>query len=158
MKLIPLLAIFLAALILPSCNPVKDTAEAEKEVPNFHSLYDAEDYEKIYDTAHPEFQSAQPKAELISFLTGVRGKLGAVKSTSKKGWQANSMNGQTNIVLTYATKFENGEGTETFTYRVKSGKATLLGWFIESPIFLSGFAPSTPANESTREETETDTE
>ncbi|MDP4781017.1 MAG: DUF3887 domain-containing protein [Akkermansiaceae bacterium] len=137
MKIIPLLALFLAAVILTGCNPIKDSALAEKEVPKFHALFDAEDFETIFDTGHPDFQAAQSKEDLIHFLTVVRGKVGAVKSTSKNGWQANSLNGKTNIVLTYKTVFENGDGTETFTYRVEGGKASLLGWHIDAPVILA---------------------
>ena len=111
---------------------MKSTAEADKAASEFHGLYDVEDYDKIFDTAHADFKASKPKAEIISFVRSVREKLGKVKSSNRTGWQANSMNMKTNVVLTFSTEFENGKGEETFTYRIADGKATLLGWYVNS--------------------------
>ena len=111
---------------------MKSTAEADKAAADFHGLYDAEDYDKIFDTAHSDFKGLKPKAEVISFVRSVRDKLGKVKSSNRTGWQANSVNMKTNVVLTFSTEFMNGEGVETFTYRIEDGKAILLGWYVNS--------------------------
>ena len=126
------IAVLLAVLIFAGCNPMKSTAEAEKSAAEFHALFDAGEYEKIFDTAHADFKASQPKPETISFIQSVREKLGAVKSTKRTGWQANSLNMKTNAVLTYETEFENGKGIETFTYRIEGGDAILLGWHVNS--------------------------
>jgi len=39
---------------------------------------------------------------------------------------------KTNVVLTFKTEFENGQGVETFTYRIADGSAILLGWHVNS--------------------------
>ncbi|HEY8960648.1 MAG TPA: DUF4019 domain-containing protein [Luteolibacter sp.] len=132
MKALHKLLVFTPALVVAGCNPVKSTAEAEKAATEFHTLFDAEDYEKIYDSAHSDFKGSQPKAETLNFIRSVREKLGAVKSTTRTAWQANSYNLKTNVVLTYSTEFQHGNGIETFTYRVSDGTATLLGWHINS--------------------------
>lgn len=124
--------VFTTALVVVSCNPVKSTTEAEKAATEFHTLFNAEDYEKIYDSAHSDFKSSQPKTATIDFIRSVREKLGAVKSTSRTAWQANSYNLKTNVVLSYSTEFQHGSGIETFTYRISDGTATLLGWHINS--------------------------
>ena len=112
---------FATALLLASCNPVKSTAEAEKATAEFHARFDAEDYEKIYDSAHSDFKGSKPKTEIIDFMRSVREKLGPVKSATRTGWRANSYNLKTNVVLTYSTEFQNGSGVETFTYRISDG-------------------------------------
>ena len=127
-----LTAIFIGVFLLTGCNPVKSTAEADKAAAEFHALFDAEDFEQIFDTAHADFKASQPKKDTINFLRSVREKLGSVKSTNRTGWQANSMNMKTNVVLTFETEFENGQGVETFTYRVADGSAVLLGWYVNS--------------------------
>ena len=132
MKTPQLIVILIGALILTCCNPVKSTAEADKAAVELHALFDAEDYGKIFDTAHADFKASQPKAETINFLRSIREKLGTIKSTNRTGWQANSVNMKTNVVLTFETEFENGKGVETFTYRIENGKATLLGWYVNS--------------------------
>jgi hypothetical protein len=132
MKTPQLIALFIGALILTSCNPVKSTAEADKAAAEFHALFDAEDYEKIFDAAHADFKASQPKVDTIDFLRSVREKLGTTKSTNRTRWQANSFNMKTNVVLTFETEFENGKGVETFTYRIADGSAVLLGWHVSS--------------------------
>ena len=129
----PLLsAVIISALILTSCNPVKSTAEADNAVVEFHALFDAEDYDKIFDTAHPDFKASQSQADTINFLRSVREKLGTIKSTNRIGWRVNSVNMKTNVVLTFETTFQNGKGVETFTYRISEGSASLLGWYVNS--------------------------
>lgn len=121
-----------SALVLAGCNPVKDTKAAEAAVTTFHSRWDAGDLEVIYDTSGPEFKAAGNKADALDFLKGVREKLGKVKTTRQTGWQANTFNMKTRIVLTHETVYENGKGTETFTYGVDGGNATLVGWHLRS--------------------------
>lgn len=114
-------------IFLPTCNVVKDTALAEKEVTHFLSLFDAKELVKIFDTALPEFQPTQSKEDLIHFSSVVRRKTGTFKSISKNGRQANSVNNKTNIALTCSTAFKNGDDTETFTYyRWKKAKLPSL--------------------------------
>lgn len=132
MRKFKFIAVFLGALVSVGCNPVKSTAEAEKSAAEFHALFDAKEYERIFDTAHADFKASQPKAQTINFIQSVREKLGAVKSTKRTGWQANSFNMKTNAILTFETEFENGKGMETFTYRVEGKDAVLLGWNVNS--------------------------
>lgn len=132
MKTPLLIATFVVSLILTGCNPVKSTAEAGKAAAEFHALFDAENFEQIFDTAHADFKASKPKVDTINFLRLVREKLGPVKSTNRTGWQAKSFNLKTNVVLTFDTDFKNGRGVETFTYRIADGSATLLGWHVNS--------------------------
>ncbi|TDU72954.1 uncharacterized protein DUF3887 [Prosthecobacter fusiformis] len=143
MNIISVAATLLASILLIGCNPIKSTAEAEKAAVEFHGLFDSQDYEKIYDTSHPDLKAAQSKQELVAFIKAVREKLGTVKSSDRKGWKANSYNLKTTVVLSYATVFEHGQGTETFTYRIEDGKASLLGWHINSNALMSNPAPLT---------------
>ena len=132
MKTIQLIAILIGSLVIASCNPLKSTAQADKAVREFHALFDANDYEKIFDAAHADFKAAQPKSDIIDFLRSVREKLGTIKTSNRTGWQANSLNMKTNVVLTFETEYENGKGIETFTYRIADGNATLYGWNVNS--------------------------
>jgi PBP1b-binding outer membrane lipoprotein LpoB len=132
MKVVKYIASLIILMLVIGCNPMKNTAEAEKAAAEFHALFDAQNFEKIYDDAHPDLKSAQSKADLVSFIKTVRERLGPVKAKERTGWQANSYNLKTNAVLTYSTQFEHGQGTETFTYRIADGKASLLGWHINS--------------------------
>lgn len=127
-----LIAIFVSVFTLTGCNPVQSTSEADKAAAVFHDLYDDKEYEKIFEAAHSDFKASQSQANIVNFLRSVREKLGKVKSTSRNGWNINSVNMKTNVILTFETEFENGKGVETFTYRVNDGSALLLGWHVNS--------------------------
>ncbi len=142
-------------LLVVGCNPVKSTATAKAGLADFHKLYDAKDYETIYATAHADLQNSQPKEDLITFLRNMRERTGPVKSTRQVSWNANSYNLQTEIVLTQETEFENGPGTETFTFRIKDDQAYLRGWFLRSPLLLDpSLQKPSPAPGESEEATE----
>jgi len=138
MKRLPYVALpaFLSLLLLAGCNPIKSTATADKGVVDFHTLYDAKDYEGIYDAAHADFQNSQPKEEILGFMAKMREKTGAVKTTQRTGWEAKTFNMETDVVVVYQTDFENGPGQETFTFRIKDETASLRGWYLQSPLLL----------------------
>ncbi|MEO7100854.1 MAG: hypothetical protein ABI162_15945 [Luteolibacter sp.] len=119
-------------LLLSGCNPVKSTATAEAEAAKFHTFYDAGEFGDIYDSSGKEFKASGTKEKVVKFMKSVSDKLGKTKSSVKAGWRANSFNLKTTVVLTYSTTYERGAGTETFTYRVENGKASLIGWYINS--------------------------
>jgi len=128
MKTLIYITITIASIILTSCNSAKNTGEAEKAVKEFHVLFDAKEFEKIYNTAHADFKASQPKEHTIDFLRSLRENLGIVKSTKRTGWRVSSFDMKTNVILKFSTVFENAKGSETFTYRIVDGNAVLLGW------------------------------
>ena len=146
MKLLQGIGLGVALLALSSCNPVKSTAAADAEVVKFHALYDAQDFETIYLTSAPEFQSSQPKDKSIEFMKAVRDRLGPVKSSSRTGISVNSYNLRTSVTLTYHTLYEHGDGVETFVYFVKDDTAaTLVKWHINSNSLILGGPSAAPA-------------
>ena len=140
MNPLTILSMVALSMLLVGCNPLKSTETAEKEVPVFHGRFDAKDFETIYNTAHPDFKASDSKEEIIKFISNVREKMGTVKSTSKTGVQTNSINLEASVILTYATEYENGKGTENFTYRVDDDKAQLISWRVNSNDLIT--APS----------------
>jgi hypothetical protein len=128
-----LLAAFLACLLLASCrDTVEGKSLAEPQVAAFHEQLAAKRYEEIYSGAGEEFQKAAPKEKVTELFAAINRKLGKVKSTSTKTWNVRSMNLKTMVVLVMETEFEQGQATETFTFRVSDGKAVLLGYNINS--------------------------
>lgn len=125
-------AILLLSLAQSSCNPGKSTAQAKSEVIEFRADFNSSNLENIYDTSHSDFKAAASKEDALSFMRGVRNKLGKSISANQINWRVNSHNLQTNVVLQYQTEFEFGKGIETFTYRIENENAVLAGWHINS--------------------------
>ena len=122
-----------AAIFLTGCGDVmKFRAEAEIGIPSFHALFNQEKYSEIYSTMDKTFTEKTSEKKVNEFLGTVHRKLGNVKETQNSSWRINNLNGKYYIVLIQDTKFEDGTGTETFTYVMREGKAILQGYNINS--------------------------
>jgi hypothetical protein len=111
---------------------LKGKGVAEPEVVRFHELLNAGDLEKIYSTTAVEFQQSAPKEKILALFSAIKRKLGPYQSSKELNWNVNTYNLTTNVVLVYQCKYEQGEATETFTYRISNEKPQLLGYNISS--------------------------
>lgn len=90
-------------------------------------------YSDIYAGADPEFQKTTSAAELSQFLGKIHEKLGSVTDVNEGSYHVNFTPSGTIVTLVYATKFERGEGTETFVWRLSSpDPPRLLGYNVVS--------------------------
>ncbi len=132
------LALCLGALFVFGCSAGEARSRAEEElVPTFHAQYDRNQFDAIYDGATDEFRKSTSKADYDQFMNAVRKKLGRVKSTSRQTWNVNVGTGGTRVVLTYDTEFENGKGSETFTFLQAGSEPKLLGYQINSNVLVT---------------------
>ncbi len=128
-----LLLMLLLALCAGGCpNITKGKAAAQSQLAVFHQHFNDQNLEAIMASAHPDFLKTSTKAEVVEFLGAVRRKLGSVTHSETRKWNVRTINGVTSVVLVQKTTFESGEGTETFTFRIKKEKASLLGYKILS--------------------------
>lgn len=123
----------LACLALTGCgNMTKGKAAAEAEVAAFHKQFNDHDFSAMVDGAHPDMLKASPKSELTNLYSVVRRKLGKVTDSQAVNWNVRTFNAVTTVILVQNTTFEEGKGTETFTFRIKNERASLLGYNINS--------------------------
>ena len=95
---------------------------------------DAEDgrYEKIYNEADEQWRVDSTLEKTIAVFSTVKNKLGKVKNRQlHAAAEENRSNGHS-FVLTYDTKFERGEGMETFTLIERNGHWFLAKYFVNS--------------------------
>jgi hypothetical protein len=127
------LTVAFAVLLLTGCEGLtKGKAASEAAIDHFHKLYSKGKLDDIWKEAHPKFRTASKKDKYDEFMGAVQRKLGKVTSTSNAGWTVNSYNLTTTVLMTQKTVFENGEGTESFTFEMDGKKAVLLGYNIQS--------------------------
>ena len=126
-----------ALAVLCGCGAVKGKAAAERAVTDFHSKLDAGDFKTIYDGAHADLKQSSTSKDFTILLEAIHRKLGTVQKSEAAGWNVSSVNLQTNVTLTYKTKFAEGDGTETFVYRVNRGSALLCGYNINSTALIT---------------------
>ena len=132
MKRSVFLTVIMSLLLLGCTDTIKGKSVAEPKVAVFHDRFNAGQYEEIYSEAADEFQKAAPKEKVLALFSAIDRKLGKVMSSSIKTWNVKTFNLVTTVVLVADTQFEQGTGTETFTFRVSGDKATLLGYNINS--------------------------
>ncbi len=122
----------LLALTAGCGDTINGVQFAEPEVKRFRQLLAAQEYEKIYKTAHPDFRAGAPKERVIALFAAINRKLGAFRSAQQINWNVNTHNMTTTVVLVYASKYAEGEATETFTIVVDDQKPSLFGYQINS--------------------------
>ena len=123
-------------LAAASCSTKEDLATAEREVEKFHRAYNAQQFDAIYGKTTDELKKNATAQDFVAMLETVQRKLGKMTETKRTNWTVNFSAGGTTVKLVYETSFEQGKGTETFTYRVSGKKALLMGYDITSKNLL----------------------
>ena len=123
-----------SSLLLCSCKSLTADANlAEQGAAQFHSQLDAEQYAALYAAADSELHKATGQNDFVKFLTAVHRKLGNVKQSNLRAWNASWHTGQgTLVTLTYDTTFSAGSGSEQFVWRISDNRALLYGYHINS--------------------------
>lgn len=93
-------------------------------------------YEKIHNEAAEEWRNDATLEQTTAVFSTVKNKLGKVKNRQlHAAAEENRSNGRLpghSFVLTYDTKFERGEGMETFTLVERNGRWLLAKYFVNS--------------------------
>ena len=135
------LSIFIFALFVDGCGiQTSDRrgvpAEIEETVRTISDDIAAERYEKIYNSASELWRQDATLEQSIATFKTLRTRLGNVENRNLQSAaeQQNSggpLKGHAYIV-TYQTKFQNGEGMEAFTLVEREGQWLLARYFVNS--------------------------
>lgn len=133
MKTLSLFLTLSIALFVTGCGKMfAGKAAAEQGVADFHKLYNEGKLTEIYSTGHSKLKAATTEKQFMDFMGAVQRKLGKVTQTANIGFNVRTMNFTTTVVLTQNTTFEQGTGTETFTFQMEGDKAVPVGYNINS--------------------------
>ncbi len=133
MKIISLFLVLSVALFVSGCGGMfKGKKAAEQSVADFHKLYNDGKLSDIYSAGHSKFKGATTEKQFLEFVGAVQRKLGKVMQTTEAGFNVRTFNLTTTVVLTQTTTFEQGTGTEVFTFQMEGDKAVLVGYNINS--------------------------
>jgi len=110
--------------------------EVESAISSINEEIAAERYDRIYDEASELWRQDNTLEESIASFKTLRTKLGAVEnrvlqSATEQQNSSGPLKGRAYIV-TYRTKFQNGEGMETFTLVERNGRWLLARYFVNS--------------------------
>lgn len=119
-------------LLLGCSNTINGKAIAEPAVARFHERLKARDFEGMYESTSDEFKAATAKSQILALFEAIDRKLGALQQAKQVNWSVSTHNLVTTVVLVYSTQFEDGEATETFTFRIEDNVPELLGYNVAS--------------------------
>ena len=133
----PFLLVICAALLGVGCGARKDLASTDLAVAKFHTQLDAASFAQIYSDSSEAMKNASPKEKFVAFLDAVHRKLGAVKSTSRKGFFINWGTSGKTVKATYSTQFDQDNAEEQFVFQVRGDDVQLVGYHINSDALVT---------------------
>ena len=136
MKRNKFIGIVLVTLSLLGSSCAKSREAAFSATQEFRRRAFAEDWLSIYKSSAPEFQKSVSEADFVKMMNGVHGKLGGWKSSRDPLWNVNVGTAGRIVTLKYESQFENAAATEDFVWRIQNDQGILVGYHINSPIFM----------------------
>jgi len=124
-------------VLLAGCHPVQDASQVDSAVEQFHERLAAGEADAIYRDAGPEYQQSIDSETNRKFIARIGRKLGVPGKASRTGYNVMYTPSSAVVNTQYRVNYTNGVATETFVWRVKDGKATLLGFTVNSPLMLT---------------------
>jgi hypothetical protein len=129
MKTIYKLAIpmIICAVFFAACAGNRDRQLAEEVVEKYHKLYNEQNYEEIFNTAHEEARRTKSKEALGFRLAEAFEKYGRYLSSELVYTKIQPIPNSTErqVELAYKSKFENGTRNETFLIVTNDEKGAL---------------------------------
>jgi hypothetical protein len=133
MKRRTLLALLVAVASLVSCKDMRKAGGmTDAAVVDFHQKFNEGKFKEIHAAGHADFREETTEGDFLKLMEAMQRKLGRQVKSSSEGWMINSHNMKTSIRITVKSEFEQGKGTETFTYVVSGDSCTLQSYHIES--------------------------
>jgi hypothetical protein len=120
------------ALAFVGCALTDSVAVAEGAVVTFREQYDAGIFGDMYDAGGEDLRAAETRDDFMTTMATLRTNLGSMHATKRTGFNARVGSDGTFVVLEYVTEFENGTGTEEFTWEISGGRARLLGYNVDA--------------------------
>lgn len=129
-SIVMLLLLFVASSCSTNVKPgyiEEDKKACEAAIDLFHSRFNAENYEAIYDDAHTEFQKSMDRDALLAVMRETRNQFGPFKRVNDM--MVNVIVGTpVQVRAVYVSEFENVDATELFLF-VKEGDSLKLAMY-----------------------------
>lgn len=122
----------LLSVILGACNPVANLDSGEAKIEQWQAAYDGGNPARLYALAGDEFKEVSNEEEFADFLEVLYARLGRTVTTERINFNVNATPAGTVTVIVMQTEFEQGMGTETFTFRGGGEEFELVGWQVNS--------------------------
>jgi hypothetical protein len=137
-QLILIALVFLVFSFACAANPGSRSlpSEVESTISTINDEIAAERYEKIYNDASELWRQDASLEQSTATFKALRNKLGKVENrTLQSAMEQQNSGGPLKgraFIVAYRTKFQNGEGMETFTLVERDGRWLLARYFVNS--------------------------
>jgi len=129
-----LVLLFAAQIGLAACNPVAVIESAGEEVQQFQSDWGEGDIDAIWRGTDPELRKIVERERFERMLTDFGEIFGELRSTKRENTVVGTYNGDTTATIIMRSQYANGEVLETYVYRQKGERMTLLSYDAQSPL------------------------
>jgi hypothetical protein len=110
---------------------------SDDAVHHFHSQLDSQAYDDIVGNSDEAFQNSANHDELTKFLSGVHSKLGSSHGFTRTNIFVNATTNGTFTKVTYQSRFDQGNATESFTWKKANGGLKLVRYDVKSNAFVT---------------------
>ncbi|WP_086734751.1 hypothetical protein [Erythrobacter colymbi] len=130
------LAALAGAVLLAACNPAAQVEDASAQVKTLQALYNKGDAAAFYKAGGKALRKTASAEQVESTMTLIASRLGKVRESKQTGFNTAFNNGVTVTTIVMQTRFERGEGTETFVFEGSGKDMELAGWNVNSPLLV----------------------
>ena len=118
--------LFISAAVFSGCAGNRDQKLAEAVVGKYHKLYNEQNYEEIFNSAHEDAKRTKSKEALGLALAQAFEKYGRYLSSELVYTRIQKVNAtERQVEFAYKSKFENGTRNETFLIVTNDNAAAL---------------------------------
>jgi|GEM_PF-947990 len=125
-----------ALLALTGCSIGADMPVARAAVDTVHAQLNGGQCAQIRDKAADDFKQLSSAESWKTMCAQLAAGLGKFVSLKEVGWNDQYTTGAGHIIrLNYDSKFEKAKATEQFLFRIEAGRASLVGYHVNSDVF-----------------------
>ena len=129
--------VFLVAATFCGCGMSKGVDQAKKAVDEFHTRFNAKQFDAIFDAADPEWKKTTDRDTSDKFFGRVQRKMGTCTTSTSGGYNYNVTTSGTFVTIDYETICANGKLAEEFRWRVDGQRVLLLAYNANNPLLLT---------------------
>jgi hypothetical protein len=115
-----------------SCDSMmRGKQETDVAVERFHSDFNAQRFDEIYDDSDEKFKQTTSREEFTDLLETTQRKFGKINDSSLISWKLVKTDNKL-VTVIYNVEFSEVEGREEFTFHIIDDKALLYNYKIKS--------------------------
>ena len=123
----------LASILVAACNPMANMEASESRIAQFQQSYSEGNHDRLYRMTGSKFREVTSREEFQDLLDLLDARLGPVVESERSGFNINTNNGLTVTVISMQSQFEQGSGSERYTFHGHGDEIELVGWSVDSP-------------------------